>query len=286
MLLLMPLVHLLIFQYTPMYGLQMAFRSSMYATDIYGGAWIGLDNFIRFFSLPSAKQIIWNTAYLGLYSFVAGFPIPILFAIAINETRNKHFAKTVQNVAYMPFFISTVVLVGMVMQVLDTRIGIVGLMGRVFSFEATNILAKAEYFPSIYVWSGIWQGTGYSAIIYIAALAGVSQELVEACRIDGASKLQKVWYVDIPHIAPTMSLLLLLSFGSIMSIGFEKVYLMQNPLNIKTSEVINTYIYKVGLENIDFNFGSAVGLLNSLINTILLLVSNFIVKKFGHTSLW
>ena len=212
--------------------------------------------------------------------------MPILLAIALNETKYKRFANTVQMVTYTPYFISTVVMVSMILQVLDTRIGIVALLANAFGFKAVALIGIPNYFSTIYVWSGVWQYTGYSAIIYVASLAGVNPELQEASVIDGATRLQKIWNVDLPHIKPTIILILLFSMANVMNVGFEKVFLMQNPLNTSASEVINTYIYKVGLISADYSFSTAVGLFNSVINTLLLVTVNFVARKLAETSLW
>jgi len=281
-----PVVYLVVFAYVPMFGIQLAFKDFVAIKGIWGSPWVGLKEFQRFFRSPSSLQVIWNTAIIGIYSVAAGFPMPILLAFAFNETRMRRFANSVQMVTYTPYFISTVVMVSMILQVLDTRIGIVALLAKLFGFKAVALIAIPKYFSTIYVWSGVWQYTGYSAIIYVAALAGVSQELQEASLIDGATRLQKIWHVDLPHIRPTIVLILLFSMGNVMNVGFEKVFLMQNPLNTSASEVINTYIYKVGLVSADYSFSTAVGLFNSVVNTLLLVIVNFIARRLGDTSLW
>ncbi len=286
LILLLPVAYLVIFAYIPMFGIQLAFKDFLATKGIWGSPWIGMKEFQRFFRSPSSLQVIWNTAIIGIYTVVAGFPMPILLAIALNETKYRRFANTVQMVTYTPYFISTVVMVSMILQVLDTRIGIVALLAKLFGFKAVALIGIPKYFSTIYVWSGVWQYTGYSAIIYVAALAGVSPELQEASLIDGATRLQKIWHVDLPHIKPTIILILLFSMGNVMNVGFEKVFLMQNPLNTPTSEVINTYIYKVGLVSADYSFSTAVGLFNSVVNTLMLVTVNFVARKLGDTSLW
>ena len=285
-LLLLPVTYLAVFCYWPMAGIQLAFKNFIATRGIWGSPWIGLSHFRRFFNSPSSLNVIFNTLFIGFYSVLAGFPMPILLAIAINETKNKFFAKSVQMVTYMPYFISTVVMVSMIFQLLDTRIGLLGVLANHLNITPVNITGDSKYFVSLYVLSNVWQHTGYSAIIYVAALSGVSQELREASLIDGANTPQRIWHVDLPHIKQTIILVLLLTLGGIMNVGFEKVFLMQNPLNLSASEVIATYIYKIALVSADYSFSTAVGLFNSLINMSLLLLVNAISKKIGETSLW
>ena len=282
----LPLAYIIIFAYVPMPGILMAFERFSPSKGLFGSPWVGLKYFEQFFSSPSSVKIIWNTLAIGVYSLVAGFPFPILLAIGLNEVGSKGFKKTVQMVTYAPYFISTVVMVGMLMQFLDPRIGMINQLTSVFGIEPVNFMGKPKMFRSIYVWSGIWQGTGYSAIIYLAALSGVSKELQEAAIVDGASRVKRIWHVDLPAIRSQIVILLIFSVGSIMNVGYEKVYLMQNSLNASTSEVISTFVYKVGLVNADYSFSTAVGLFNSLISIILLTGTNFISKKLTDTGLW
>lgn len=282
----LPLLYIIVFCYVPMYGVLMAFQRFSPSKGIWGSTWVGLQNFQQFFSSPSSVKTIWNTLVIGVYSLVAGFPIPIILAVALNEVGNRFFKKTVQMVTYAPYFISTVVLVGMMFQIMDLRNGIVNHFITALGGEAINFMGEANLFRHIYVWSGIWQGAGYSSIIYIAALAGVSKELQEAAIIDGATRLKRIWHVDLPAIAPQIIILLIFNVGSVMGVGYEKVLLMQNSLNTSKSEVISTFVYKVGLVNADYGFSTAVGLFNSLISIILLTSTNFIAKKLSDTSLW
>lgn len=282
----LPLLYIIIFNYIPMYGVLMAFQRFSPSKGIWGSTWVGLQNFQQFFSSPSSVKTIWNTLVIGVYSLVAGFPIPIILAVALNEVNNRFFKKTVQMVTYAPYFISTVVLVGMMFQIMDLRNGIVNHFITALGGEAINFMGEVDMFRHIYVWSGIWQSAGYSSIIYIAALAGVSKELQEAAIIDGASRLKRIWHVDLPAIAPQIIILLIFNVGSVMGVGYEKVLLMQNSLNTAKSEVISTFVYKVGLVNADYGFSTAVGLFNSLISIILLTSTNFIAKKLSDTSLW
>ena len=282
----LPLAYIVIFAYLPMPGILMAFERYSPSKGILGSPWVGLRYFKQFLSSPSSLTVIWNTLAIGVYSLVAGFPFPILLAIGLNEVGAKGFKKTVQMVTYAPYFISTVVMVGMLMQILDLRSGIVNQVISAMGFEPINFMGRPKMFRSIYVWSGIWQGTGYSAIIYLAALAGVSKELQEAAIVDGASRIKRIWHVDLPAIRSQIVILLIFNVGSVMNVGYEKVYLMQNSLNASTSEVISTFVYKVGLINADYSFSTAVGLFNSLVSILLLTGTNFIAKKLTDTGLW
>lgn len=284
--LLLPLTYILVFNYLPMSGIVMAFKDYSVSKGIWGSDWVGLKHFSKFLTSPSSLDIIWNTLYLGLYTLIAGFPIPILLAIGLNEVGNQKFKKLVQMVTYAPYFISTVVMIGLIMQVTDMRTGIINNILQMFGKDPVNFFGSPEIFPSLYVWSGIWQTAGYSAIIYLAALSGVSKELQEAAIVDGASRLRRIWHIDLPCVRPQIIILLIFNVGSIMNIGFEKTYLMQNSMNISKSEVISTFVYKIGLVNADYSFSTAVGLFNSLIGFILLLIVNGLAKKFTDTSVW
>lgn len=276
---------LIVFSYLPMYGIILAFKDYSPMDGILGSRWVGFAHFQRFFRSPYFVSLIRNTLFISLYGLIVGFPIPIILALGLNQVRWIRFKKLVQTVTYAPYFISTVVLVGIINIVFADK-GFVNQFLGLFGKEPELFMGIAKYWRHIYVWSGIWQGMGWSAIIYIAALSGVSPELHEAAIIDGATKMQRIRFIDLPSIAPTIVITLILSSGSIMSVGFEKAFLMQNPLNAEVSEIISTYIYKVGLISGQYGFSTAVGLFNSLINCILLLSVNKIVKKMGHSSIW
>lgn len=288
--LLLPVIYILIFAYVPMAGVQIAFKKYNFHDGIWNSPWVGWENFRRFFHAYNFKSILWNTLTLALYGMLAGFFLPILLALLLNSFSNKKFAKVVQTVSYMPHFISTVVIVGMLTQMFNPRTGAFGVLAKLFTGQMTSVdlLAMPDAFPHMYVWSGIWQGIGWSSIIYIAALSSVDDELHEAAQIDGASRWQRVLHIDFPSILPTATIMLILDAGGIMNVGFEKVYLMQNALNISRSEVISTYVYKVGMQIAggDFAFATAIGLFNSVINFILLVFVNSITKKLSSTSLW
>lgn len=280
------LIYFAVFHYAPMYGLQIAFKKFKATQGIWGSPWVGLDNFTRFFNSAQFWTILSNTIILSLESLVLGFFPPIILALMLNQVENQKFKKIVQGVTYAPHFISTVVMVSLLFCLLSTRNGIVNKIIEFFGGTAVPFMRDAEYFRGVYIVSGIWQSIGFSAIIYIAALAGISAELHEAAIIDGANKLQRVLHIDIPGILPTITILLIMRSGSIMSVGFEKVFLMQTSLNLKRSQVISTYVYQVGLVDADFSFASAVGFFNSVVNFIMIMLVNFISSKVSETSLW
>ena len=278
-------IYVLIFSYQPMYGVQIAFRDFRSNLGIMGSPWVGLDHFIRFVTFPNFIMLVTNTVLLSFYS-ICTFPCSIILALAINELRNKTFKRTVQMISYAPYFISTVVLCGMIVVFFDGETGIVNTFIRALGGSPVALLNKPEYFRAIYVISGVWQTVGWGTIIYLAALSGVSPELVEAARIDGANRLHVIRHINLPAIAPTITILFIMSFGSILSVGFEKVYLLQNPLNLSRSQVISTYVYQVGLKNAQLSYSSAIGLFNTAINLGLLVFVNLAVKRLTSVSLW
>ena len=282
----MPLIYAIVFAYIPMGGVILAFKDYSIRKGIWGSDWVGLRYFKQFLLSPSSSKVIINTLVLGFYSLLASFPIPILLAVGLNEVKAVKFKKTVQMITYAPYFISTVVMVGMLMQMTDLRIGIINKLLGLFGVGPVNFFGDVDIFRSLYVWSGVWQGMGYSAVIYIAALASVDTSQVEAAIIDGASRFARVWNVDIPAIMPTIVIQLILAVGSIMSLGFEKVYLMQNPVNMQFSEIISTFVYKRGLINFQYSYATAVGLFNSVCNLVLIVLANMFSKKVNETSLW
>lgn len=286
LLLLLPVAYIVIFCYIPMGGILIAFEDFSARRGIFGSRLVGFKYLQQFLSTPLFWDLIKNTLYLSLYSLIAGFPIPIILALALNEVRSQFFKKTVQMVTYAPYFISTVVMVGIIMQFLHLRTGFVNNVTVLLGGQPINYMGEPNMFRSIYVWSGIWQTAGYSAVIYIAALVGVDVSIVEASIIDGANRIQKIIHIDLPSISPTIIILLLLAVGNIMGIGFEKVFLMQNSANLPVSEIISTYVYKKGLINYQYSFATAVGLFNSVVNTILLLLANAVARRVGETSLW
>jgi putative aldouronate transport system permease protein len=286
LIMLLPLAYLIVFKYIPMYGIQIAFKNYRASLGMWKSQWVGMLHFVRFFTSPTSLAIITNTIMVSLYSIAASFPFAVVLAILLNETRHKRFKKAVQMATYAPYFISTVVMVAILLQVLDTRIGIVNRVLNLVGIPSQSFMGNPGYFRSVYVWSGVWQTTGYSAIIYLAALSGISPELYEAAVVDGASKLRRIWHIDLPGIMPTIVVLLIINVGYVMSVGFEKVYLMQNALNLERSEVIATYVYRVGLLNTDYSFSTAVGLFNSFMNLLLLVAVNAGARRVGDVSLW
>lgn len=280
------IVFIVLFMYTPLYGLQIAFKNYRGSDGIWGSAWVGLKWFKQFFSTPRCWEIIRNTLTISIYSLVAGFPFPIVLAIILNYVKNLRFKKFAQTVTYMPYFISTVVLVAMMSLFFSPTSGFVNTIIKACGGEPIYFMGISSLFPHMYVWSGIWQSMGYSSIIYIAALSGVSPELHESAVIDGANILQRIWHIDIPTILPTMIILLIMSLGNVMNVGYEKVYLMQNDLIADVSEIISTYVYKIGLVNNQFSFSTAIGLMNNLINFTILVAANKISNKIFGSGLW
>ena len=280
------LLYFFVFKYIPMANAVIAFKDYNVVKGIWGSPWVGFKHFELFFNNPVFWTLLQNTMALSLYALVVGFPIPIILAICLNEVRDGVFKRSVQLVTYAPYFISTVVMVSMIMLLLDPRLGVFNLGLQAVGMQPINFLGVPNLFPSIYVWSGIWQNTGYAAIVYLAALAGVDPVLYEAAKVDGASRLQKIRHIDLPGIMPVAVIILILTVGNLLAIGFEKVYLLQNPLNQATSEIIPTYVYKVGLLNANYSFATAVGLFNSLINLTLLVAVNWFAKRVSDVSLW
>lgn len=285
LLMLPALIYVLIFCYQPMYGLQIAFKDYKGVYGIVGSPWVGLTHFISFFKGYYFWRLMKNTLILSLYSMLVSFPFPILLALLLNEVTPK-IRKVSQTILYAPHFISTVVLVGMINVMFSPSIGIVNHAIAALGGDRIYFLAQPGVFRHMYVWSGVWQGTGWGAVIYIAALAGVSPELHEAATIDGASRLQRVIHINLPSILPTIMILLIMRIGSLVNVGYEKVYLLQNDLNQEVSEVISTYVYKRGILNTSYSFTSAVGLFNNLINVALLLLANAFSRKATDTSLF
>lgn len=275
-----------IFSYVPMYGVQIAFRRYNAKAGIWNSPWVGLYYFQRFFESPYFGTTIKNTLILSLYGLLVSFPIPIILALMLNAFRHKRYRKVIQTVTYAPNFISTVVMCGMLILFMSPSVGIINNVIKFFGGEAVNFMAKKEFWRHIYVWSGVWQGMGWSSVIYFAALSGISPELHEAARCDGATKLQVIRHIDLPSILPTATILLIMNCGSILSIGFEKAYLLQNNLNKGVSEIISTYVYQVGMINNDMSYSTAIGLFNTVINMIMLLLVNKIADKMSGNSLW
>jgi putative aldouronate transport system permease protein len=283
--LILPMAYIIIFKYVPMYGLQIAFRNYMIRDGFWNSPWVGLRWFRQFMSSFYFPRLMKNTIGISVYSIVAGFFPPIILAIALNECRIRFMKQAVQLITYAPYFLSTVVVVAILQQVLSMN-GIVNGALKTLGITPVSFLSQPGLFKSIYVWSGIWQGAGYSAIIYLAALAGINPELQEVAQIDGANIWQRIWYVDLPGIMPTAIILLILSTAGILNVGFEKIYLMYGPLTMESADVISTYTYRIGLVDMNYGFATAVGLFQSLISFALMLIVNQISKKVSEISLW
>lgn len=283
----LPLAYLIVFRYIPMFGVQIAFRNYTPARSITGAEWWGLKHFRNFINDFQFPILLRNTMLISLYSLCT-FPLPIVLALMLNYTRNQTFKKTVQLISYAPHFISTVVMVGLILQFLDQRSGVLNMIIKSFGGESVYFMAHPEYFRTIYVLSGVWQGVGYNSIIYIAALAGISPELHEAAIVDGANILKRMWHIDLPGIAPTIAILLIMNCGSILSVGYEKIFLMQNSLNAEVSEVISTYTYKTGIaaSTPQYSYGAAIGLFVSAINVVMLITVNKLSDKLSGSSLF
>ncbi|MBR0463411.1 MAG: sugar ABC transporter permease [Clostridia bacterium] len=281
-----PLIWLIIFCYVPMGGIVVAFQNYNIRRGIFRSDWVGLRYIKMFVNSPNFLQLIGNTLSLSVYSLLVGFPMPIILAIALNECRFASIKKTVQTLTYLPYFISTVVLISIMSQIFHLRFGVFNVLRNSLGMESVDIMGKASLFRHLYVWSGIWQGMGFEAVLYIAALTNISTEIKEAAIIDGANRFQCMINVDLPGILPTIIIMLILSVGNLMSVGFEKAYLMQNPGNLRQSELISTYIYKLGLEQAQYSFSTAVSLFNSATNFVLILTCNLIVRKLGGSGLW
>jgi len=280
---------IIIFQYIPMYGVQIAFRNYKPALGFWDSPWVGFDNFSRFFNSSQFHTIIPNTLKLSAYGLIIGVPVPILLALMLNQTVNQRFKRIVQTVTYAPHFISMVVLVGMMNLFLSPNGGLINQMIGLFGAEPKFFMGLPQYFRHVYVLSGVWQNVGWNAIIYLAALSGIDPELYEAAHVDGASRFHLIRYVDIPGIMPTIIILLILDLGTLMSVGFDKTYLMQNVLNVSVSEVISTYVYKIGISasrTPQFSYATAIGLFNTIVNFVLLIVVNKISRVVSETSLW
>ncbi|MGE4585460.1 MAG: ABC transporter permease [Sphaerochaeta sp.] len=274
----LPMLYFLLFKYLPLYGVLLAFKRYRVSQGIWNSPWVGLYQFGKFFKNPSSLRIMYNTFSLSMYALVSSIPLAVILAIALNEAGSRLWKKSVQMITYAPYFISTVVMVAILMQFLDPALGLFNTIRALFGKPSVNYMGEATLFKHIYVWSALWQNTGYNAIIYLAALTGINPELYEAARVDGVNKFQKVWYVDLPSIKNTIVIMFIMNMGFIMSLGFEKAFLMQNPLNLESAEIMSTYVYKMGLINSDFSYSTAIDVVNSVINIILILTFNHLAK--------
>ena len=280
------LVYLIIFAYKPMYGVLIAFKQYYMKKGVWGSPWVGLSNFRRLFSNYWFPIILKNTLTLSVLSLLIGFPIPILLALMVNEVGNPVLKKTFQTVSYAPHFISTVVVCGIITLFLSPTIGVVNQIIVALGGSKIAFLQQPNLFKWVYVISGLWQSSGWNAIIYFAALSGVDKQLLEAAEIDGANRIQRVIHINLPVLVPTIMVLFILSCGSLLNVGYEKTYLLQNPTNLTGSEIISTYVYKMGLEKTDFSFSTAAGLFNSAVNCVILVATNAVSRRLTKSSLW
>lgn len=282
LMILLPVVYLFIFNYIPLAGIQMSFRDYRPNGGVWNSDWVGLKWYDKFLADPDFAKIFWNTVVLSLYTMVVGFPLPIIFALMLNSLPSKKFKRATQTLSYMPHFISMTVAIGIIQLIFSPVNGLYGNLYRLFGGEGypSDFRGLEKTFRHIYVWSGVWQQLGWSSIIYMSALGSVSPELHEAAEIDGASRIKRIFYVDLPAIAPTIMMLLIMRVGSLIGVGFEKAYLLQSPLNLGTSEVISTYVYKHGMSSFrNFSYGTAVSMFNTIINWCLMFITNTITRK-------
>lgn len=279
-------IFFIIFHYLPMYGVQIAFKDFFATKGIWGSPWVGFRHFERFFHSYQFGSLIKNTIGISIYELLVSFPFPIILALMINELRNGHFKNVTQTITYAPHFLSVVVLCGMAIAMLSPTTGVINTLIKAFGGTPLYFMTEPSYFKSIFVFSGVWQNAGYDSIIYMAALAGVDIQLYEAATVDGANKFQKLLHITLPCIIPIATIMFILKMGGVMNVGFTKVFLLQNDLNLVSSEVISTYVYKKGLLGSEFSFASAVDLFNAVINMVMLISVNKISRKVGETSLW
>ena len=281
------IVYIIIFCYGPMYGIQLAFRKYDFSKGLTGGDWVGFKYFIQYFESPMFWTTLRNTFIISFFTLICGFPAPILLALVVNSLRQQKLKKVVQTAVYMPYFISTVVMVAILQILLSPSTGVVsGLLKSMHLIPPSiNLLGTPSAFVPVYVLSGIWQSAGWNSIIFIAALSSVDGQLYDAAKVDGANRWQQVIHVELPALVPTSVILLIMNMGRVLSVGFEKVFLMQNDMNLPVSEVISTYVFNVGVQSGQFSFGSAVGLFNTVINFAFLMIANMVSKKAADISL-
>lgn len=283
-----PVAMVFIFCYWPMYGAQIAFKNFNIVQGIWGSPWSGLNWFHKYLNSEMFLQTLVNTLWLSFYSLFTGFPLSIILALALNYISNKFYKKTIQMVSYAPYFISVVVMTGILFQLFNTRFGVIGQLLSKAAGHEVDIFLNPKSFRHIYVWSGVWQGVGFGSILYVSVLSSVSPELHEAAIIDGASILKRIRYIDVPEVMPTAITMLIMNTGGILNTGFEKVMLFQNSLNLNASEVIDTYSYKVGMASSmpNYSYGTAIGLFKSVVCFLLLVLVNKLAQMYSDASLW
>lgn len=280
------IIYYILFHFLPMYGVVIAFKRYVPTKGIWGSNWVGLKHFNSFFKDYYFGRLLTNTLLINFYNLIFGFPVPIIFALALNELRSKRFKKLTQTVTYMPHFVSAVVMCGIVADFTKSDGLITTILSSAFGFEPYNLLGKAENFRSIFTIMNIWQGFGWGSIIYIAALTSTDQELYEAAAIDGAGRWKQTLHISIPSIMPTIVIMLILRIGQMMNLGWEKIYLLYSPLTYETADVISTYVYRRGMLQSDYSYGAAVGLFNSVVNCVLIILANTVSRKVNETSMW
>ncbi len=279
------LLFYIIFCYFPMYGALIAFKDYKPALGFLDSPWVGMEYFMEFFQAHDFWKLIRNTLMISFYSLIFAFPAPIVFAILLNEVRNKHFKRWIQTITYLPHFISMVIICGLIIQFTSSD-GIINQICASLTGSSTALISDPNAFRPIYIISGIWQEVGFGSILYLAAISGIDMELYEAAILDGCGKMKQIWYITLPCILPTIVIMLILQVGSIMSVGWEKVFLLYNPLTYDTADVISTYVYRKGIQDMDYSYSTAVGLFNSVINFIMIIVANAGSRKLAKNSLW
>lgn len=280
------MIFLFVFAYGPMYGLMLAFKDYSPMKGIWGSPWVGFEHFIRFFTLPSCREIIWNTVQISLFLTLFSFPIPIVFALLLHQVDCKWFKKTVQNATYIPYMFSVVIIISIAQIFCSPTSGVLNIIGEALGGERINFFADEKYVFPIYFVTSIWQTMGYSAVIYLAALSGIDMEQMEAAKIDGANRFRIIWNIELPAIAETVIIMLIMNFGNVFTVSADKMLLMQNSANLGASEVLTTYVYKVGLIDGQFGFSTAVNLFNTLVNVVCVLIVNKIAGAVSDTSLF
>ena len=284
--LLLPVTIAIIFRYVPIAYLGIAFEDYNFVDGLFGSEWVGWENFEKFFGYRKFGLLLGNTLKVSFASLIFGFPCPIIFALMLNEVTSNRFKKAIQTASYLPYFVSTVIVIGMMNQILSPTTGVVNDVIKSLGGKGINFNNEPKYFLPMYVVSGIWSSLGYSSILYLSALSGISQELYEAAEVDGAGRWRKMWHITLPGILPTILILLLMNLGSLLSVGFEKAYLMQNDLNLSASEIIGTYVYKQGIIKMDYSYSAAVDMFQGVLNLTLVTIFNTISRKTADISLW
>lgn len=280
------LIYYFIFKYISMYGIIIAFKNYNFVDGILNSPWVGFKYFAEFFKSQYFGRLIRNTFTISATDLVFSFPVPLIFALLLNELKSNKLKKFTQTVSYLPYFLSTVVVIGILKQLISPYNGVVNALRNAMGMESINFLMEKEYFVPLYVITGIWQGMGYNAIVYLATLSGIDPALYEAASIDGAGRMRCVWNITLPSLLPTISILLILRLGHLLDVGYEKIILMYNPGIYETADVISTYVYRMGIQNANYSFSTAVGLMNSVVSLVLIVVANKISNKLSSTGLW